>query len=89
VVLELNDDDYSYNHARWEALAKANALFPLPKLDLDIKSARDYLGLERLGITWDLTDRSILCLASGGGQQSPAFAMLGAKVWYLTFLHPN
>jgi ubiquinone/menaquinone biosynthesis C-methylase UbiE len=76
----MKDDAYLYNHARWEALAKANALFTRPKLDLDKVTARDYLGLDRLGVTWDLMGKNVLCLASGGGQQSAAFALLGAKV---------
>ncbi|MFC5652307.1 class I SAM-dependent methyltransferase [Paenibacillus solisilvae] len=76
----MKDDVYRYNHARWEALAKANALFTRPKLDLDKEAAREYLGLERLGVTGDLTGKHVLCLASGGGQQSAAFALLGAVV---------
>jgi SAM-dependent methyltransferase len=76
----MKDDVYLYNHERWEALAKANALFTRPMLDLDEETARDYLGLNRLGITGDLTGKHVLCLASGGGQQSAAFALLGAVV---------
>jgi ubiquinone/menaquinone biosynthesis C-methylase UbiE len=79
-VNSLRDEVYLYNHARWEALAKANALFTRPNLDLDKESAREYLGLDRFGITWDLTGKNVLCLASGGGQQSVAFALLGAVV---------
>ncbi|GIP37063.1 SAM-dependent methyltransferase [Paenibacillus sp. J31TS4] len=74
------DEVYLYNHARWEALAKANALFTRPKLDLDKEAAREYLGLDRLGVTGDLTGKKVLCLAGGGGQQSAAFALLGAVV---------
>jgi ubiquinone/menaquinone biosynthesis C-methylase UbiE len=76
----MKDDAYYYNLARWEALARADALFTRPKLDLDQMTARDYLGLDRLGITRDLTGKTVLCLASGGGQQSVAFALLGAVV---------
>lgn len=76
----MKDDVYLYNHARWEALAKANALFTRPKLDLEQETARDYLGLDRLGVTCDLSGKNVLCLASGGGQQSAAFALLGAVV---------
>jgi ubiquinone/menaquinone biosynthesis C-methylase UbiE len=76
----MKDDIYTYNLARWEALVKANALFTRPKLDLDKEKAREYLGLDRLGVTGDLTGKSVLCLASGGGQQSAAFALLGAAV---------
>ncbi|MCQ6557152.1 class I SAM-dependent methyltransferase [Paenibacillus mendelii] len=76
----MKDEVYLYNHARWEALAHANALFTRPKLDLDQQSAADYLGLDRLGFTGELAGKRILCLASGGGQQSTAFALLGAVV---------
>ncbi|UVI28499.1 class I SAM-dependent methyltransferase [Paenibacillus spongiae] len=76
----MKDEVYRYNHARWEALAQANALFTRPKLDLDKETARAYLNLDRFGITSDLTGQHVLCLASGGGQQSAAFALLGAIV---------
>jgi ubiquinone/menaquinone biosynthesis C-methylase UbiE len=76
----MKDDVYLFNYARWEALAKADALFTRPKLDFDKETARDYLGLNRFGVTWDLTGKNVLCLASGGGQQSAAFALLGADV---------
>jgi len=76
----MEDDIYKYNYERWEALAKTNALFTRPKLDLDRETARAYLGLDRLGVTWDLAGKNVLCLASGGGQQSAAFALLGANV---------
>jgi 2-polyprenyl-3-methyl-5-hydroxy-6-metoxy-1,4-benzoquinol methylase len=77
----MKDDVYLYNKTRWEALAKANALFTRPMLNLDKESARNYLGLDRFGVTMDLTGKNILCLASGGGQQSAAFALLGAVVF--------
>lgn len=35
----MKDEVYSYNHARWEALVKADALFTQPKLDMDPESA--------------------------------------------------
>lgn len=76
----MKDEIYLYNYARWEALAKANALFTRPNLELDKKSAREYLELDRFGVSSDLTGKNVLCLASGGGQQSAAFALLGAVV---------
>ncbi|MCP2362465.1 ubiquinone/menaquinone biosynthesis C-methylase UbiE [Nonomuraea thailandensis] len=76
----MQDDVYRYNEERWEALVEADALFTRPMLDLDAEKARAYLGLERLGIPGDLTGRRVLCLAGGGGQQSAAFALLGADV---------
>ncbi|NJP91896.1 class I SAM-dependent methyltransferase [Nonomuraea sp. FMUSA5-5] len=76
----MTDEVYRYNMERWEALVEADALFTRPMLDLDAERARAYLGLERLGVPGDLTGRRVLCLASGGGQQSVAFALLGADV---------
>lgn len=67
-----------YNVERWRALVEANALFTRPALNLDIVSARERVDAEgRLGT---LTGRDVLCLACGGGQQSAAFALLGANV---------
>ncbi|MFI7129445.1 class I SAM-dependent methyltransferase [Nonomuraea sp. NPDC050153] len=82
-VLAVRDEVYEYNQERWEALVAADALFTRPMLDLDAEKARAYLGLERLGIAGDLAGRKVLCLAGGGGQQSAAFALLGADVTVL------
>jgi SAM-dependent methyltransferase len=79
----VSDDVYRYNEARWEALAANDALFTRPMFDLDAAAAEEYLGLHRLGIPGDLTGRKVLCLAGGGGQQSAAFALLGADVTVL------
>ena len=67
-----------YNQARSKALTEANALFTRPRLDLDAGSAQLLVDPERL--LGDLNGRSVLCLAGGGGQQSAAFALLGARV---------
>lgn len=83
----MKDEVYLYNHERWEALANANAVYTRPNLDLDPVKARDYLELDRIGITEDLTGKRVLCLASGGGQQSIAFALLGADVSVLDISH--
>ncbi|REE70484.1 methyltransferase family protein [Paenibacillus taihuensis] len=74
----MQDNVYKYNFARWESLAREKALFTRPRLDLTPESAREYLELERLGI--EPAGKRVLCLASGGGQQSAAFALLGADV---------
>lgn len=72
------DEVAEYNQARWKALAQANALFTRPKLDLDVESARKIVDPdESFG---DLNGKNVLCLAGGGGQQSAAFAVLGANV---------
>ncbi|GAA2215284.1 class I SAM-dependent methyltransferase [Nonomuraea monospora] len=79
-MFAVQDEIYRYNAERWEALVEADALFTRPMLDLDEEKARAYLGLERLGVPGDVAGRKVLCLASGGGQQSAAFALLGADV---------
>jgi 2-polyprenyl-3-methyl-5-hydroxy-6-metoxy-1,4-benzoquinol methylase len=72
------DQIAKYNRERWAKLVAANAVFTRPNLSLTPQSAREYLDpLELLG---DVRDQRVLCLASGGGQQSVAFALLGAEV---------
>ena len=76
------DDVTAFNVARWQALADADALFSWPALDLDVVSARALLERGGQFGTWldDLDRKRVLCLAGGGGQQSAAFAVLGARV---------
>lgn len=72
------DDVARYNSERWKALTAANALFSRPRLDLDRDTARDLIcWTEFFG---DLAGADVLCLAGGGGQQSAAFALLGANI---------
>lgn len=72
------DEIAKYNMERWRALVDANALFTRPALNLDPVSACERLDPEgRLG---NLAGQHVLCLACGGGQQSAAFALLGANV---------
>jgi len=72
------DEVATYNIERWRALTQANALFTRPYLTLDEAAARARPDPEgRLG---DLRGKDVLCLAGGGGQQSVAFALLGANV---------
>src|SRR6184192_3220933 len=76
------DDVAALNVARWQALADADALFTRPALDLDAASARAWLERGGRVNDWldDLAGKRVLCLAGGGGQQSAAFAILGAQV---------
>ena len=72
------DEVAEYNKARWKALAEADALFTRPKLDLDLVSAKELVDPnDRFG---EIKEKTVLCLAGGGGQQSAAFALLGANV---------
>jgi len=67
-----------YNIERWQALVKAGALFTRPWLELDLASARE--RVDPKGLFGELGGKEVLCLASGGGQQSVAFTLLGARV---------
>jgi SAM-dependent methyltransferase len=75
------DEVSRYNIRRWNALAEANAVFTRPARDLDAAGARRMIDPE--GALGDLAGKRVLCLASGGGQQSIAFALLGATVTVL------
>lgn len=72
------DDIADYNIRRWRSLAQAGAVFTRPALELDASAARAMVDPE--GWLGNLAGRRVLCLASGGGQQSAAFALLGASV---------
>jgi len=72
------DDIARYNKERWEALSAAKVAFSRPRLDLDATSARKLV--DPYDVMGDVNGKNVLCLASGGGQQSAAFALLGAKV---------
>jgi SAM-dependent methyltransferase len=71
----------SYLRFRWKSLGDAGAIFCQPLLDLDRNSARQVLDPDE--VLGDLTGRDVLCLAGGGGQQSLAFGLLGARVTVL------
>ena len=75
------DEIARYNRARWRSLVDANAVFTRPARNLDPESARRRLDPSgRLG---DVDGKRVLVLAGGGGQQSVAFALLGATVTVL------
>ena len=75
------DDLARHNRARWNALARAGVSFSRPLLDLDADAARRLVDPH--GILGDVRGKEVLCLASGGGQQSVAFALLGARTTVL------
>ena len=72
------DELAKYNKQRWEDLAQANIVFSRPALYLNQSSARQLI--DPPGFLGSVEGKNILCLASGGGQQSVAFALLGANV---------
>jgi SAM-dependent methyltransferase len=53
-------------------------VYSRPFLDLDLESARPEVDPQ--GLLGDVKGKDVLCLAGGGGQQSAAFALLGAHV---------
>ena len=72
------DDLARFNGERWDDLARAGVEYARPYLDMDENSARDLVDSE--GFIGDARGLDVLCLASGGGQQTAAFGLLGAKV---------
>jgi SAM-dependent methyltransferase len=72
------DEIADYNRKRWTALVRAEALFTRPWLDLDVASAK--ARLDPAATLGDVAGKYVLCLAGGGGQQSAAFGLLGARV---------
>jgi 2-polyprenyl-3-methyl-5-hydroxy-6-metoxy-1,4-benzoquinol methylase len=72
------DEAAKWNIQRWQSLADADALFTRPALDLTPASALELVDAE--GLFGEIAGKDVLCLAGGGGQQSAAFALLGANV---------
>ena len=66
------------NRNRWNALARANVEWSKPFLEFTPQQAESYIY--RYNILNNVSGRNVLCLASGGGQDSVAFALLGARV---------
>lgn len=76
------DEIARYNKERWEALANANVQFSRPFTNLTPEEALktvDPMGVFA-SLGWQPACKDVLCLASGGGQQSAAFSMLGSRV---------
>jgi SAM-dependent methyltransferase len=69
------------NRERWNSLARLNVEYTLPFLDFTTADAQRYIG--RHDILQDVSGKKVLCLASGGGQDSAAFGILGADVTVL------
>jgi SAM-dependent methyltransferase len=75
------DELSQYNRQRWNALARANLEYTQPYLDYTIEQARR--NISRYGVLADVAGKHVLCLASGGGQDSVTFGLLGAEVTVL------
>ena len=72
------DELARHNRDRWNGLAAAGVMYSQPWLDLDAPTAQQRVDPQ--GMLGDLTGRRVLCPTAAGGQQSAAFALLGAKV---------
>jgi SAM-dependent methyltransferase len=66
------------NRERWNALAQANVEYSQPFLDFTVEKATAYV--HRYDVIQNVAGKKVLCLASGGGQDSVAFGLLGAQV---------
>ena len=75
------DNINKINRERWNALANANVEFSQPFLDCTPERAAEYVY--RYNVIQDVAGKAVLCLASGGGQDSVAFGLLGARVTVL------
>ena len=67
-----------YNRRQWNALADAGIVCSRPILNITADRAHELVDGE--GLLGELAGRRVLCLANSGGQQSVAFAFLGAEV---------
>jgi len=75
------DDIIKTNRERWNALANAEVEWSRPYLNYTRAEAEE--NIYRHGILKDVSGKQVLCLASGGGQDSVAFGLLGANVTVL------
>ena len=76
------DELARYNQEKWDALARAGVAYTRPMLDMDATAALDLVDPDGIYARHHvaLEGADVLCLAAGGGQQSAAFALLGANV---------
>jgi SAM-dependent methyltransferase len=89
------DEIASINQKHWERMVKEGCGFTRPWLDLDPTVIRRYAKGELDSVPEPLIDiypstvlvdsggKDVLCLASGGGQQSAVFGLMGARVTVL------
>lgn len=77
------DEVTRFNQSRWDELVRRGVMYSRPFLSLTPQTAREFL--DSYGFLGEVSGQDVLCLASAGGQQSAAFAVLGAKVRVLDF----
>jgi len=86
------DEIGTTNERHWERMVSGGCMWTQPWLDLDREQIRRYaqgqldpvpaslVGLYPASLLADVEGKRVLCLASGGGQQSAVFGLLGARV---------
>lgn len=86
------DSIVSTNKKWWEKMAKEECGFTIPWLGLDSTVVQKFANgqlkvipeplndIFPASVLIDIKGKNVLCLASGGGQQSAVFGLLGAKV---------
>ena len=76
--------DSKASEKKWDELARNGVLCSQPKLELTPEDAKNYINRNGFYAN-NLDGKHVLCLASGGGQQSIGFALLGANVTVVDF----
>ncbi|MBD3280225.1 methyltransferase domain-containing protein [Candidatus Dojkabacteria bacterium] len=71
------------NERLWDQLSRKGVLCSRPNSKTDPEEIRE--SLDPYNLFGDINGKSVLCLASGGGQQSIQFALLGAEVAVVDF----
>jgi len=89
------DEAAIVNERHWERMVRDGCGYTIPWLDLDPDLIRRYArgeldpvpgplaAMSPCSILADVEGKDVLCLASGGGQQSAVFGLLGARVTVL------
>ncbi|MFH0936922.1 MAG: class I SAM-dependent methyltransferase [Candidatus Daviesbacteria bacterium] len=77
------DDLTKSNEKTWDELVSSDVPCSRPNLKATPETAKQ--NLDKDNIFGDLNGKNVLCLASGGGQQSLEFALLGANVTVVDF----
>ncbi len=90
--MKVQDEIAAANEQLWARLVKEGCGYTIPWLNLDPIVLRQYaagrletapdslIDIYPLSILADVGGKDVLCLASGGGQQSAVFGLLGARV---------
>ena len=86
------DEVVIINEKHWARMVREGCGYTIPWLDLDANLIRQYARCELnpvpeslsvispCNLLADVEGKDVLCLASGGGQQSAVFGLLGARV---------